>query len=396
MRRLLALLVFTLLTVGCGRTANRTPSTPESPCEEVLVGATDTTLYLPLLEGKRVALLANHTARIGDQHLVDMLHRRGILVTGIFAPEHGFRGGADAGEVVRSEVDPKTGIPIRSLYEGRTLRPSDEAMQSFDLLVVDMQDVGVRFYTYHIAMLRMMEAAADFRKEVIILDRPNPHGDKVDGPILDTERYKSGVGILPIPVLHGLTMGEIAHMAIGEGWCKACALKVIRCRHYTHSTPYSLPIPPSPNLPTDQAVALYPSLCLFEGSSLSVGRGTEHPFSCFGHPDLEGVEPYEFSFTPHPCYGAKEPLHNGRTCYGVDLRDTEAPDHLSLGWLVDAYRALGGGESFFKPIFEKLIGVGYVREMIIRGASAEEIEARWQEEVAAYRVLRSRYLLYDE
>lgn len=392
MKEFIFTLLVCLMSVGCGRPATAAQSTPA----KVEVGASDTTAYLPLLEGRRVAVLANHTACVGEEHLVDMLHRRGVRLTAIFAPEHGFRGGADAGERVKSSVDPKTGVPIRSLYDGRTLRPSDEAMQSFDVLLVDMQDVGVRFYTYHIAMLRMMEAGADFQKEVIVLDRPNPHGNKVDGPILDTARYKSGVGILPVPVLHGLTMGEIARMAVGEGWCKPCRLQVIRCRNYTHSTPYELPIAPSPNLPTAQAIALYPSLCLFEGTPVSVGRGTEHPFVCFGHPDLTTEEGYDFAFTPRPSYGAKEPLLNGTLCHGLDLRTTTPPDHLSLKWLVAAYRAIGGGNAFFKPIFEKLIGVSYVREMILRGASAEAIEAMWQEEVERYKVLRRHYLLYDE
>ena len=368
----------------------------EEAAPGVKPGAADTAAYFPLLKGKRVAVLANHTALVDQEHLVDLLHRKGFNLTGIFSPEHGFRGTADAGEHVLSSVDEKTGIPIRSLYDGRTRRPSKEAMASFDLLVVDMQDVGVRFYTYYISMLRMMEACAEEGKTVVILDRPNPHGSEVDGPILDMARYKSGVGALPIPVLHGLTMGEIARMAIGEGWCPACRLEVIRCQNYTHSTPYVLPIAPSPNLPTAQSVALYPSLCLFEGTVLSVGRGTESPFECYGHPQLAGHKDFPHTFTPQSMPGAKEPPFKGVVCGGRSLRDKEAPRGLQLDFLVEAYRALGMGEEFFGPMFEKLIGAGWVREMILQGASADEIEARWQPEAERFRTLRKTYLLYGE
>ncbi len=367
--------------------------------QEVLVGMTDTATYFPLLRGRRVALLANHTAVAkmdGEYiHLVDLLHGRGFDVTAIFSPEHGFRGTADAGEAVRSSRDEATGIPIRSLYDGNAKRPSDEAMLSFDVLVVDMQDVGLRFYTYYISMLRMMEAAADFGREVIVLDRPNPHGEKIDGPLLDM-RYKSGIGALPIPVLHGLTMAEIAAMAVGEGWCKPCPLTLVTCRNYTHSTEYILPVAPSPNLPTQLSVYLYPSLCLFEGTPISVGRGTERPFMSFGHPDLTG----DYTFTPRPTAGAKEPLLQGATCHGCDLSamplDEARRVGLSLGWLIEAYREMPIGDKFFKPVFEKLIGVDYVRRMIIDGASENDIRARWQHELEEYKRLRKSYLLYTD
>lgn len=369
------------------------------PQGEVQVGMCDTAAYFPLLRGRRVAVLANHTAvaEVDGKgvHLVDLLHGRGFDVRAIFAPEHGFRGTADAGEAVRNGCDAATGIPIRSLYDGRTLRPSDEAMQSFDVLVVDMQDVGLRFYTYYISMLRMMEACADFGREVVVLDRPNPHGEKVDGPLLDM-RYASGVGALPIPVLHGLTMGEIARMAVGEGWCSPCDVTVVRCRNYTHATRYTLPIAPSPNLPTDRSVWLYPSLCLFEGTVVSVGRGTDRPFEVYGHPAMKGCD---FTFVPHPTAGAKNPPYEGQRCYGVDLStmpDAEARNvGLDLSYVIEAYRNLGMGEQFFKPMFEKLIGVGWVRQMILDGAPEAEIRARWQADLEAYRELRSRYLLYD-
>lgn len=375
--------------------------------QEVLVGMTDTASYYPLLCGRRVAVLTNHTAvaempgsgapadGAGRVHLVDMLHDAGFDVRGIFAPEHGFRGTADAGEAVRGGVDAATGIPIFSLYDGRQLRPSDETMRAFDVLLVDMQDVGVRFYTYHITMLRMMDACAAFGRTVVVLDRPNPHGEKIDGPILEP-KYRSGVGVLPIPVLHGLTMGEIARMAVGEGWAAPCRLTVVPCRNYTHAAEYLLPVAPSPNLPTQRAVYLYPTLCLFEGTVLSVGRGTETPFEVYGHPDMADRG---FRFTPRPTPGARQPLHEGRVCRGVNLHgvplDAARRMGLTLEPLIAAYAELGPGEGFFKPIFEKLIGTGYVREMIAAGASADEIRARWQEDLAEYRRLRGKYLLYD-
>ena len=284
-------------------------------------------------------MLTNHTAvadmpgalgadSAGRIHLVDLLYRRGFDVTGIFSPEHGFRGKADAGETVGDAVDPSTGIPIRSLYNGNAQRPSERAMQSFDVLIVDMQDVGLRFYTYHISMLRLMEACAAVDKTVIVLDRPNPNGCHIDGPVLE-KKYRSGVGMLPVPVLHGLTMGEIARMAIGEGWVAPCALTVVPCRNYTHSTEYLLPVPPSPNLPTQRAVYLYASLCPFEGTIVSVGRGTDLPYECFGHPSLFG---FGYIFTPRPTAGAKHPPLEGSECRGINLSTVPLSDARALGF----------------------------------------------------------------
>lgn len=365
--------------------------------QEVLVGATDTSAYLVELRGRRVAVLANHTAMYSDtEHIVDMMYRSGINIVGIFAPEHGFRGGVEAGLKVQNSVDEKTGIPILSLYNGNTQRPSDDVMRSFDVLVVDMQDVGLRFYTYYISMIRMIDACADFGRKVIVLDRPNPNGHYVDGPILDM-KYKSGVGWLPIPVVHGLTMGEIATMAIGEGWAKPAELMVVRCRNYDHSTHYVLPIAPSPNLPTQHSIYLYPSTCLFEGTVVSMGRGTESPFEIYGHPKMQGRE---FSFTPMPNAGSKTPPHNGKLCYGEDLRGVSNEyiwqQGLDLSYVIDAYNDLAMGDSFFTPMFEKLIGVGYVRQMIKAGHSAEDIEQMWAEELEDYRTMRRKYLLYKE
>lgn len=399
---------------------------PVRPQAQVLVGMTDTAAYFPCLEGKRVAVLANHTAvatfdgavpdaaeatvprlspsesrpsRVSSGrpvHLVDLLHERGFDVTGIFSPEHGFRGTADAGERVSNSVDERTGIPIRSLYDGRTGRPSDSVMRSFDVLVVDMQDVGLRFYTYYITMLRMMDACARFGRQVIVLDRPNPNGHRVDGPILDM-RYQSGVGALPIPVLHGMTLGEIARMAVGEGWAKPCRLEVVPCRNYTHATPYVLPVPPSPNLPTQRSVYLYPSLCLFEGTVVSLGRGTDKPFEIYGHPDMQG---YSFCFTPRSTRGSKNPPLCGRLCYGVDLSrmplDEAAAGGLNLTYLIEACRNLSLGEGFFTPMFEKLIGVDYVRPMILGGCDADEIRECWRGDVEKFLGQRRPYLLYAE
>jgi uncharacterized protein YbbC (DUF1343 family) len=326
-----------------------------------------------------------------------MLVAERVNLVGIFSPEHGFRGKADAGEHVNSSIDEQTGIPIWSLYDGNAKRPSDEKMKAFDVLLIDMQDVGLRFYTYYISMIRMIDACADFGRKVIVLDRPNPNGMYVDGPILDVAKYKSGVGALPIPVVHGLTMGEIAEMAQGEGWSKKCDVRVITCENYTHQSRYTLPIAPSPNLPTQHSIYLYPSTCLFEGTVLSMGRGTDAPFEIYGHPDMRGCD---FSFTPQPNAGSKTPPHNGVKCYGYDLRDVANEDiwreGVNIEYLVDAYHNLNIGEKFFKPVFEKLIGVDYVRQMIIDGYSAAEIKARWSDDVERFKQQRRPYLLYQE
>ena len=382
--------VFTLLCLF----ALATTACADKP---LTMGAERTQEYLPQLEGKRVAVLANHTAMAGEEHLVDMLVREGINVVGIFSPEHGFRGGADAGEHVKSSVDEKTGIPIWSLYDGKSGRPSDDKMQAFDVLLVDMQDVGLRFYTYYISMLNMINASADFSRKVIVLDRPNPNGMYVDGPILDMEKYKSGVGALPIPVVHGLTMGEIALMAQGEGWSKKCDVEVVTCKGYTHQTCYDLPIAPSPNLPTQHSIYLYPSTCLFEGTICSLGRGTSHPFECYGHPDYKDGS---FAFTPRSVAGAKNPPLKDVECYGVDLRSIDdeqvIADGFNLEYVIDAYNKVGKPEKFFTRMFLLLTGVDYIKEMIIAGNTADEIRARWQKDVEDFKVLRRKYLLYEE
>ena len=290
-------------------------------------------------------------------------------------------------------------MPILSLYDGKERKPSRASMQKFDLLVMDIQDVGLRFYTYYITMCRLMDACAEHGKRMLILDRPNPNGHYVDGPILDM-KYRSGVGGLPIPVVHGMTLGELARMVNGEGWlpgARKCDLTVIPCKNYTHQTHYRLPIPPSPNLPDMKSVYLYPSTCLFEGTQVSLGRGTARPFQVYGHPDMTGCS---YSFTPRSLPGAKNPPLLGKLCHGVDLSGMSDEEiwkrGLDLSYLIDAYRNLKSGDRFFTSYFELLIGRDYVRKMIKAGKSAEEIKAMWSEDVAKFKAQRKPYLLYDE
>jgi uncharacterized protein YbbC (DUF1343 family) len=376
---------------------------PASACNKqesaVKMGAESTDEYFPLLEGRRVAVMSNHTGMVGDEHLVDMLKRHDVRVTAIFSPEHGFRGNADAGEHVVGSIDQKTGIPILSLYDGKDRKPDDRSMQSFDVLIVDIQDVGLRFYTYYITLVRLMDACAEHRKKLIVLDRPNPNGHYVDGPILDM-KHKSGVGWLPVPVVHGMTLGELAGMVNGEKWLpdnRVCDLKVVKCKNYTHQTIYRLPVAPSPNLPNMKSVYLYPSTCLFEGTVVSLGRGTSFPFQAYGHPDMTG---YTFCFTPRSMPGAKNPPLQDRLCCGVDLRniaDGEIREKgINLDYIIDAYNDLKLGDKFFTSFFEKLIGVDYVRKMIKEGKTASEIKALWQDDVEKFRKQRRPYLLYEE
>ena len=379
--------------------AQKTPSSLERTGGEVIVGAEQTDEYFPLLKGKRIALFSNATGVVKDKHLLDVLVENGFNVVAVFSPEHGFRVDAGAGDKISNSVDPKTGVPILSLYDGNTGKPSNEYMSKFDLLIIDIQDVGLRFYTYYISMVKLMDACAEHQKKVIILDRPNPNGHYVDGPILDM-KYKSGVGWLPIPVVYGMTLGELALMVNGEKWLpegRICDLTVIKCKNYTHHTLYRLPVPPSPNLPDMKAIYLYPSLCYFEATPVSVGRGTNLPFQIYGHPDMKG---YSFSFTPHSLPIASNPPQKDKLCYGVNLSTLSGEEirkkGIDLSYLIDAYRNLNMGDRFFSPFFENLIGVDYVRKMIEQGKSAVEIEAMWQDDVAKFKQQRKSYLLYDE
>ena len=365
--------------------------------KRVITGDERTELYFHLLEGKRIALYSNHTGLANGKHIVDILKENKFDVTTILSPQHGFRGTADAGERVGDSVDEKTNIPIISMYKfGREGIDSTTAAR-FDILVVDIQDVGLRFYTYYITMWRLMDSCAKYGKLVIVLDRPNPNGFYVDGPILDM-KYRSGVGWLPIPIVHGMTLGELALMINGEGWLtdkRKCELTVIPCKNYKHSTLYELPIPPSPNLPNIKSIYLYPSTCFFEGTVMSLGRGTSLPFQVYGHPDYKGSN---YSFTPQSISGAKNPPLLGKKCYGVDLSDTDdkyiRKQGIDLSYVIDAYKNLNIGSKFFTSFFDLLAGCSYVREMIEQGCDADEIKARWQDDVTKFKKQRAPYLIY--
>lgn len=366
---------------------------------EVIVGAARTDQYIPLLKGKRVGLYSNHTGIVDGRHSLDIMLEKGANVTKIFSPEHGFRGNADAGEHVGNSRDPQTGVEIVSLYGNKNPNAAADAMRDLDVVVVDIQDVGLRFYTYYCTMLQLMNVAAEQGKQVVVLDRPNPNGMTVDGPILDM-KYASGVGRLPIPVVHGLTLGEMALMINGEGWLKngrKVKLDVIPCLNYTHQTRYELPVAPSPNLRTMKAIYLYPSTCYFEATPVSLGRGTDYPFEVYGHPDMKG---YAFSFTPRSVEGAKNPPQLNKECHGRDLRglDNEAiiAQGVNLEYLIDAYNALGLGDKFFTGFFEKLIGDPSIRSKIAAGQSAAQIKASWADDTARFRRQRKPYLLYAE
>ncbi len=367
--------------------------------QRVVMGDEQTGEYFPLLENQRIAIFSNHTGMVGDKHLLDILLENRLNVVAIFSPEHGFRGRADAGEKVKSSVDSQTGVPILSLYDGKGGKPSDASMKKFDVLVVDIQDVGLRYYTYYITMCKLMDACAEYQRKVVVLDRPNPNGHYVDGPILDM-KYKSGVGSLPIPIVHGMTLGELALMVNGERWLpssKVCDLTVIPCKNYTHQTMYELPIPPSPNLPDMKSVYLYPSICFFEATPVSLGRGTNKPFQMYGHPNMKG---YSFSFTPRSVSGAKNPPQLNKRCYGVDLSGLSNEEiwkkGVDLTYVIDAYRNLNLDDHFFRPFFELLVGTDYVRRMIKEGKSAEEIKERWKPDVEKFKAQRKPYLLYPE
>lgn len=362
-----------------------------------VTGASDLDAYLPLLQGKKVGIVGNQTSLIGTTHLVDSLMSRGITIVKAFSPEHGFRGDANAGELVGNQVDEKTKIPIISLY-GDNKKPTAKQLSGIDVVVFDIQDVGVRFYTYISTLHYVMEACAEARIPVIILDRPNPNGYYVDGPVLDTTNYRSFVGIHPVPIVHGMTIGEYGMMLNGEGWLKnkvQCDLTVIKCRYYNHFFQWPLSVPPSPNLRSDMAISLYPSLCLLEATDVTVGRGTVGPFERFGHPDFPDT--LAFSFTPEPDLGAKDPKHKGELCYGFDLND---PKHfrqgLELDYLIQAYALLDGNlfQGKSKRMFYLLCGTDEILKQLQAGLSAEEIKASWQDELNAFKVLREKYLLY--
>lgn len=388
-------------------------------------GANQLTEYLPLLQGKRVGLFANQTSMVGKTHLADTLKKAGVNITMIFGPEHGFRGTADAGEKVGNYIDSKTGIPVVSLY-GAKRRPSAEDLKNIDILVFDIQDVGVRFYTYISSLEEFMEAALENNKPLIILDRPNPNGFYVDGPVLDL-KYKSFVGMQPVPIVYGMTIGEYAMMIAGEKWLSGEAnkryeqylqeknsgknsffLKIVKNTGYDHNSKYELPVKPSPNLPNIESIYVYPSTCLFEGTTLSEGRGTDKPFMVFGAPSLPKTL---FAFSPNPNEGAKSSKHFGKICYGWDVSGTkeqvlkETNGKIQLRWILEAYRLFPEKDSFFivpksgkmeQSFFNKLAGNNELWQQIKDGKSEKDIRSSWQPKLTEFKTIRKKYLLYKD
>jgi uncharacterized protein YbbC (DUF1343 family) len=371
------------------------------PSVSIVCGADQPEAYLPLLRNKSAALVVNHTSRVGQVHLVDFLKENGVPMQKIFAPEHGFRGEADAGATVLDGADAKTGVPLVSLY-GKKKKPSKEDLQGVDVVLFDIQDVGVRFYTYISTMHYVMEACAEYGIPIVVLDRPNPNGFYIDGSVLDTA-FRSFVGMHPIPVVHGLTVGELASMIRGEQWipyADRLQLHVVPCLNYDHTMGYRLPVRPSPNLPDLKSVLWYPSTCFFEGTELSLGRGTPHPFQWIGHP---GYPDKTFSFTPAPVPGAMDPPLKGKVCYGLDLSQYSEATlldkcRLDLDPLLHFYGAMPDKESFFlrNLFFDKLAGTATLRKDILAGKREEDIRASWQKELQAYKKIRKKYLLYPD
>ncbi len=366
----------------------------------IQTGAEQIDAYLPGIMGKKTGFVVNHTSRIGEVHLVDTLISLGVSIPKIFAPEHGFRGEADAGEKIEDQKDPKTGIPLISLY-GSNKKPTKAQLNGLDVVVFDIQDVGARFYTYISTMHYVMEACAENDIPVIILDRPNPNGHYVAGPVLDPA-FRSFVGMHPIPVVHGMTVGELAQMINGEGWLKneiQCSLKVIPCKNYSRDSQYELPIPPSPNLRTMRSVYLYPSLCFFEGTIVSVGRGTSRPFEQIGHPDYPEKS---FYFIPKAGFGAKSPKLEGKNCYGFSFSEYTEEELRKMGldwlWLVSFHSLLGKQDNFFlsNNFIDKLAGTDQLRRMMLAGESVESMKDQFQPKIEAFKENRKKYLIYPD
>lgn len=361
---------------------------------DLQLGAERAELYISQIKDQKVGLLINHTSMVGEVHLVDFLLQKGISVKKIFAPEHGFRGHADAGELVKDDLDPGTGIPVVSIY-GKNKKPTADMLSGLDVVIFDIQDVGTRFYTYISSMHYMMEACAKYKVKMLVLDRPNPN-DYVDGPILDL-KFRSFVGMHPIPIVHGLTVGELAKMINGEGWLEdgiQCDLEVIAMKNYAHGDRYDLPVKPSPNLPNMQSIKLYPSLCFFEGSKMSIGRGTLFPFQVIGYPE-KGFG--SFTFTPESIDGmAKHPKLEGKKCYGVDLREVSIAEKLDLGYVISFYKKWKSEDSFFTKYFDTLAGTDVLKKQIESGMTEKEIRESWKPGLDAYKSMRKKYLLYQE
>ena len=403
-----AFLVSTLITSGCAQSSTKVSSASKGQDPSIIPGAERLDQYLPLLQGKKVAVFANHTSIVGTTNLVDTLVKRGVNITVIFGPEHGFRGTADAGEKIENLTDPATGIPVVSLY-GKKRKPAAEDLRNTDVMLFDIQDVGVRFYTYISSLEEYIEAAIENNKQLIILDRPNPNGFYVDGPVLD-RKFKSFVGMQPIPIVYGMTIGEYAKMIVAENWLspdrnaeasKALNLVVIPIANYTHRSKYILPVRPSPNLPEIQSIYFYPSTCLFEGTALSEGRGTDHPFQLFGHPSLPSNLA---SFTPRSKEGAKNPKLVDKTCYGWDLRGTpeaaleKINNKIQLKWLIEAFRLFPQKDSFFlkNNFINLLAGNDMLAKQIREGKSEDEIRKSWEPALSNFKQTRKKYLLYAD
>ncbi|WP_417887338.1 exo-beta-N-acetylmuramidase NamZ domain-containing protein [Zunongwangia sp.] len=367
--------------------------------KEIEVGANQTEQYLPLLQHKRVGLLGNQSSLLKQKngnyiHLVDSLLALQVDLKKVFAPEHGFRGNADAGEIIANGKDPKTGLPVISLY-GSHKKPTPEQLKDIDILIFDLQDVGARFYTYISSLHYVMEACAENNIPLLVFDRPNPNEHYIDGPILE-KKYKSFVGMHPVPIVHGMTIGEYAQMINGEGWLKnhiKCDLKIIKMNNYTHHKKYSLPVKPSPNLPNDKAINLYPSLCFFEGTTINAGRGTNKQFQVYGSPFLN-PDLFPYSYTPKSMHGAKHPKHLGVKCYGEDLSTTAFLDKINLKWLIKAYKNTNNKSNFFTNFFIKLAGTKKLQEQIENGLTAEKIRKSWQPGLEKFKEKRQGYLLY--
>ena len=404
--RFTTLISLLILSVSCGSSKKAIPQIKPSTDNVTLTStSTDVTFktgaenfesYLTLLKDKRVGIVTNQTGILSkEKHLVDFLIEQNINLQKIYAPEHGFRGTADAGELIVDGKDTKTNLPIISLY-GNNKKPKPEQLEGIDVLVFDLQDVGARFYTYISSLHYVMEACAENNIPLLVLDRPNPNGTIIDGPILEKE-HKSFVGMHEIPVLHGMTIGEYAKMINGEKWLKdslQCDLKVAPCLNYSHDMKYSLPVKPSPNLPNDQSINLYASLCFFEGTNVSLGRGTEKQFQIYGSPFLPESE-FDFSFTPKPNFGAKDPVHNGKLCFGEDLTEIRKVHRLELKWLLKAYENTADKILFFNDFFTKLAGTKKLREQIETGMTEKEIRKTWQEGLEQFKVVRKKYLIYE-
>lgn len=393
----ITLLFCSLLVQNCAKPQSKNTQNIPAQNNTIRTGAENFERWGDLLQNKRVGLVANQTSIVRHEgqkthHLLDYMLSKNINVTTVFAPEHGFRGTADAGEMIKDGKDTKTGLPIISLY-GKNKKPTPTQLQGLDVVVFDLQDVGARFYTYISSLHYIMEACAENKIPVIVFDRPNPNGHITDGPVLQPE-HSSFVGMHPVPVLHGLTIGEYALMINGEGWLAnriQCDLTVINCLNYKRDMPYELPVKPSPNLPNPQAINLYASLCFFEGTNVSVGRGTSKQFQIYGSPFLTNQP---FTFTPKPNEGAKDPMHNGVLCFGEDLSSTPPVSQLELKWLLKAYQNTQDQSKFFNAFFTKLAGSTELQEQIIAGWSEEKIRQSWQPALERFKKIRKVYERY--